>query len=92
MNNEVHKNQQQSIDSSKPNFAMPDDWHGRKVDAIEGRHIAYDLRIIGWDASGQTDQPYCVTDEEGWTFWTVNIRFADGDACDWSDDDTVEPC
>lgn len=40
MNNEVHKkkgiDQQQSVDSIKPGFVMPDDWHGQRGDTRHG--------------------------------------------------------
>lgn len=82
-----------SIDSRAPGFVMPHNWHGRLVDAIDGRDIAYEVRLIGWNVSGKALHPYCVTDEDGWmSWWSEHIRFADDDACDWSDDDTVEPC
>lgn len=82
-----------SVDSARPGFVMPDDWHWRLVDASSRRdHKVYGFRLLGWDQSGQAKQPYLVTDGHGDTLWAEHIRFADGDACDGSDDDTVEPC
>lgn len=80
MNNEVNENQQQSIDSSKPNFAMPDDWHGRRVDASNGNGIIHNVRLVGWDAIGQDKQPYCITDNYNWPLWVKRIRFVNTDA------------
>lgn len=71
-----------AIDSRAPGFVMPDDWHGRLVDAIGGRDIDYGVRLVGWNVSGEASHPYCVAGEDGWTFWSEHIRFADGDTCD----------
>jgi len=72
--------QQQSVDSSKPNFAMPDDWHGQRVDAITDHGITHNVRLVGWDAIGQDDQPYCITDNYNWPRWVEHIRFVNTDA------------
>lgn len=71
-------NQPQSVDSTKPGFVMPIDWEGRLVDAMNGRdHTVYSVRLIGWNVSDAAVNPYCVTDEEDWTFWAEHIRFID---------------
>lgn len=79
-------NQQQSIDSMAPGFSMPDNWHWREVDAWNGEDVHYCVRLVGWIVSDTVLRPYCVTDGSGWVVWTEHIRFADSDACDWSDD------
>lgn len=84
--------QQQSVDSTKPGFVMPDNWHCRRVAAINGLQIWPNVRLLGWDPSGQAKRPYCVEDVQGHSLWVEHIRFDDVDTCDWSDDDKVEPC
>lgn len=88
----VKPSKPQSVDSAGAGFVMPNDWHWRLVDAINGRNVSYEVRLIGWDPSGKAKQPYFVTDAHGDTLWAERIRFDDGDTCDWSDDDEVEPC
>lgn len=42
----------QSVDSSKPNFEMPEDWHGREVyefDESGQVRINTTFKLIGWD-------------------------------------------
>lgn len=71
------KQQQQSIDSSQPNFVMPDKWYLRKVDASSHDHMLYGFRVVRWIVSNNDNRPYCIVNEDGYAIWVEHIKFID---------------